>query len=244
MFESLILAHGNIELRNIVYEALTSLGYQVTNSLTYTDVFEVLKKMRPDYIVFDKKIIKAAPEEVLEKVKAIDAKMKVIFIEPEENTAETVIAKILKVLKENRCAIPMSSMQQKPQTAFQFKANILIVDNEKECVDLIKIFLSKKGFNIDTAISGEEAILKINAAKPDIVLLDICMGGMDGISALKNIKGIDNSIIVIMTTAMGEDQIIQDAMKLGADGYLVKPFNLDELEKTMIDNALKKSSGR
>lgn len=244
MFESLILAHGNIEVRNIVYEALANLGYQITNSLTYPDVFDVLKKMRPDYIVFDKGILKATPEEAQARVKAIGEKIKVIFLEPEENTAEVIIAKILKILKENRCAVPLAATQAKPQASMQFKANILVVDNEKECTELIKIFLSKKGFNVDTAISGEEAIMKINSTKPDIVLLDICMGGIDGLVALKTIKGNDKNIIVIMTTSMEEDRIIQEAMKLGADGYLIKPFNLEELEKLMIESAIKRSAAQ
>jgi DNA-binding response OmpR family regulator len=129
---------------------------------------------------------------------------------------------------------------QKQPTGIQFKANILVVDDEKECAELIKAHLSKKGYTVDTALTGEEAILKVETAKPDIVFLDVYLPGMDGIVVLKSIKNIDKSIIVIMATAMADDTIIQEALKLGADGYLIKPFNLLKLEETIFNNVIVK----
>lgn len=243
MFESILFTHGNIEMRNIVYEALTNLGYQVTNALAYKDISEILKKSRPDYIVMDKAVLDTPVEAVLARIKTIDQKIKVIFLEPEENTPQAIIGKIVKILNENRlpAEAAAAALNPKKEAGIKFKANILAVDNEKECADLIKIFLSKKGFNVDTAISGEEALFKINTTKPDIVLLDINMYGVDGLMALKTIKGIDESIIVIMTSSLEEDKIIQEALKLGANGYLIKPFNFEELEKIIVESAMKKA---
>jgi DNA-binding response OmpR family regulator len=65
--------------------------------------------------------------------------------------------------------------------------------------------------------------------------MDIRMKGLDGIVALKRIKEIDRSVIVIMTTAIGNDEVIDEAMRLGADDYLVKPFNLSKLEASILN---------
>ena len=104
---------------------------------------------------------------------------------------------------------------------------------------MIQSHLSKKGYSVTTAFSGEEAIFKIETSKPDIVFLDICLPEMDGIIVLKKIKNIDQSIIVIMTTAVEDDKVIEEAMELGANGYLVKPFNLSKLEETILINVIK-----
>ncbi|OGX16593.1 MAG: hypothetical protein A2166_01470 [Omnitrophica WOR_2 bacterium RBG_13_41_10] len=118
--------------------------------------------------------------------------------------------------------------------------NVLAVDDEKDCRELIEKYLSRKGYNVNTASSGEEAIAKVKANKPNVVFLDIRLPGMDGLIALKTIKDMDKSIGVIMTSALGEERVIKEAMELGADGYLVKPFNMSKLETTILCNVLHK----
>jgi len=67
--------------------------------------------------------------------------------EPSENTPELILAKVLKTIKDNRPPLTKAGLGKQETVKAQVKANILAVDNEKECVDLIKFFLSKKGFN-------------------------------------------------------------------------------------------------
>ena len=235
MFEYLILAHSDSETRSIFYEIFTNLGYKVTTVITYREVLDSLKKERPEYVIIDPKISDMTCETLLEKIKEIDSAIKVIILERDKNKLEFT-QDILKLLKTQQAP----SAARKDIKGLQLKANILVVDDEKECAELIKIHLSKKGYNVDTALTGEEAILKVEIAKPDIVFLDVHLPGMDGIVVLKTIKSIDNSIIVIMATAMVDDTVIQEAMKLGADGYLIKPFNLSKLEETILNNVINK----
>jgi CheY-like chemotaxis protein len=235
MFEYLILAHSDSETRSIFYEIFTNLGYKVTTVITYREVLDSLRKERPDYVIVDPAISDMPTDTLLEKIKATDADIKVVILERDKNRLQFT-QDILKLLKSQQ-----SPLEPKKQpTGIQFKANILVVDDEKECAELIKAHLSKKGYTVDTALTGEEAILKVETAKPDIVFLDVYLPGMDGIVVLKNIKNIDKSIIVIMATALADDTVIQEALKLGADGYLIKPFNLLKLEETIFNSVIVK----
>lgn len=237
MFEYILFAHNNIETRNIFYEALTGRGYKVTTAPTHSDLWKILEKIRPDYIILDPEISDIPAEMIHAKIKGIDENIKVIILQPEENTPQAIIKNTLKLLTENSVFTPG---QKTGARAIQFKANILVVEDEKDSAELVKNYLSRRGFIVDIAFSGEEAMLKINTRRPDIVLLDIYMAGVDGLIVLKAIKETDKDIIVIMTTAAEDNKIVKEAMRLGANGYLVKPFNLENLEKTIIDNAIKK----
>ncbi len=236
MFETIIFSHNDLEIRNIVYEALTNLGYKITTVPAQNDVSKLLDKARPDYIFLDSLLCDIPAEVLIQKIKTIDENIQVILLDTKEQTPQVIIENMLKIIREK--SSPGAGL--KDGRRILFKANILVVDDENECVELVKNYLSKRGFNIDTALSGEEAMLKVNTAKPDIVLLDIYMTGVDGLIVLKAIKDIDKRIIVIMTTSLGDEKIIQESKKLGADGYLIKPFNLETLEKTIIENAIKK----
>lgn len=226
MFEYIILAHNDIETRGILYEVLTNLGYKITTVVTHKELLEILKKEAPDYVILDLSICDMPPETVLEKIRIINENIKVIVLGSGKSRPET-IQDILKILGEKRT----SSQAQKETKELKFKANTLVVDDELECIETMKSYLTKKGYNVDTALNGEEAILKIKSSKPDIVFLDIRLPGMDGIIVLKAIKDIDKSIIVIMTSAIEDDKVIKEAIQLGANGYLVKPFDMSKLER-------------
>lgn len=234
MFEHIILAHNDTETRSILYEILTDYGYKVTTAVAYREIIDTLKKERPRYIIIDPAIIPGlSTDTVLEEIKLIDDNIKALILDYNKNVSQ-IIQNILKILKEKETP----ALSQGESKALQFKVNVLIVDDEIECAELIKNYLSKKGYIVDTALSTEEAMLKIKANQTDVVLLDIRLPGMDGIIALKAIKDIDKSIIVIMTTAVQDDTIVKEAIKLGANGYLVKPFNISKLEITILSNIL------
>lgn len=235
MFESILFSCADLETRNLVYEALAGRGYKITTAPTNSDLWKMLDKMRPDYIFIDPGLSDMAAEALAEKIKTIDASIKTVILDTKQKTLPAIIEDILKTIQENGPA-PAG----KGKYRIQFQANILVVDNEKECAELVKSFLSKRGFNVDVAFSGEEAVLKVKTVKPDIVLLDIYMTGIDGLIVLKEIKDIDKCIIVIMTSSLSDEKVIAETKKLGADGYLVKPFNLELLEKIVLENAIKK----
>lgn len=108
--------------------------------------------------------------------------------------------------------------------------NIMVVDDAAFMRMMIKDILTKNGYNvIGEAENGAKAVEKYNELKPDLVLMDITMPEMDGIQALKTIKGADASATVIMCSAMGQQAMVIEAIQAGAKDFIVKPFQADRV---------------
>jgi two-component system chemotaxis response regulator CheY len=115
---------------------------------------------------------------------------------------------------------------------------ILIVDDTLFMRTLLKNILFSGGHEIvGEAGDGAEAVEKYEALKPDLVTMDVVMPKMNGIEALKEIKKIDPGAKVVMCTAVGQEQMVKLAIKTGARGYVVKPFQapkvLDEVKNVL-----------
>lgn len=113
---------------------------------------------------------------------------------------------------------------------------ILVVDDENDICDFVKSFLAERGYSVRTATSGEDALEIVKSDRPDLVLLDIKMKGMDGIAALKHIKDLDRNIKVVMVTALDDQDRMDEAARLGAGEYITKPLALDNLEQAVDRN--------
>lgn len=110
---------------------------------------------------------------------------------------------------------------------------ILVVDDERDTCDFVRNFFVERGYNVSAAGSGEEALAAVKAERPDLVLLDVRMKGMDGIAALKHIKEFDRDLKVIMVTALDDQERMDEASRLGASAYITKPLVLDHLEQAV-----------
>ena len=107
---------------------------------------------------------------------------------------------------------------------------ILICDDAAFMRMMLKDILDRNGYNVvGEAVNGKEGIEKYKELKPDLVLMDITMPEMDGITALKEIKELDKEANVIICSAMGQQDKVAEAMKLGAKDFVVKPFQPDKL---------------
>ncbi len=113
-------------------------------------------------------------------------------------------------------------------------AKILVVDDEQGVCDMLEKFLKIKGYEVSTALSGEEALALVKEEKPHIVLLDIRMPEMDGLECLERIKEIDKEIGVIMITAIKQEEVGKKAMELGAYDYITKPLSLQYLQDCLM----------
>lgn len=107
--------------------------------------------------------------------------------------------------------------------------NVLICDDEKDIVSALKIYLTAEGYNVLEAYSGREALQVIDEKKVDLVLMDIMMPEMDGISAMVKIREKSN-VPVILLTAKSEDTDKVLGLTVGADDYITKPFNPVEVQ--------------
>ena len=113
---------------------------------------------------------------------------------------------------------------------------LLVVDDENDICDFVKAFFRDRGFHVFTALNGEDALVIAKKEKPDLVLLDIKMKGMDGLATLKHIKDLDRTIKIIMVTALEDQDKMREAYKLGACDYITKPLILDYLEQAVLKN--------
>lgn len=113
------------------------------------------------------------------------------------------------------------------------KISIMVVDDEHSIREAFSDWLKQDGFEVETAADGLAALAKIKERHFDIMLVDVKMPGMDGITLLKQLKGNDPDIAVVMMTAHGAIQDAVEAMKLGANDYMLKPFELEELSLTI-----------
>lgn len=114
-------------------------------------------------------------------------------------------------------------------------AKILIVDDAEFLRVRISKMLDGEGFEVAEAENGAVALEKYKAIHPDLVLMDVTMPEMDGLTALKAIRAEDAQARVIMLTALGQESVVLDAIKSGAKDFIVKPF---EQERVM--GAIKK----
>lgn len=103
-------------------------------------------------------------------------------------------------------------------------AKILIADDAAFMRMRCGRMLSQNGFEVVEAENGQEAVEKYSQHRPDAVLMDITMPEMDGVTALKQIREIDPRARVVMVTALGQQQIVMDALRAGANDFIVKPF--------------------
>jgi two-component system cell cycle response regulator len=120
------------------------------------------------------------------------------------------------------------------------KLKVLIVDDVPENIEIVETFLSVEPYDVITACSGKEALLKVKEEKPDLILLDILIPDMNGYDICKIIKDDPETqfIQILMLTALSELQDRIKGIEAGADDFLIKPINRLEL-KTRVKSMLK-----
>ncbi len=119
---------------------------------------------------------------------------------------------------------------------------ILVADDEKNIVKLARLYLEKEGFRVDEAYDGKQALEKSRAGKPDLVILDIMMPEMDGLSVCKEIRKTSTTPVIILTARSDDvDKIV--GLEIGADDYVTKPFNPRELV-ARVKAVLRRSQGQ
>jgi two-component system chemotaxis response regulator CheY len=108
-------------------------------------------------------------------------------------------------------------------------ARILIVDDAEFLRVRITKMLSGEGFEVFEAENGLKAVSSYKELRPDMVLMDVTMPEMDGLTALKEIRSFDSQAKVVMLTALGQESVVLEAIKSGARDFVVKPFERDRV---------------
>lgn len=108
---------------------------------------------------------------------------------------------------------------------------VLVIDDEVKFCALVKTFLAGRGYEVATASTTQDALLQIEQFHPDVVLMDILMPGLSGLELLKLIRDQAFPPRVIMVTASEKDEMVQQAMRDGAEAYVCKPIELETLDR-------------
>jgi DNA-binding response OmpR family regulator len=107
-------------------------------------------------------------------------------------------------------------------------STVLIVDDEKNIVQLTRMYLTKEGYTVEVAYDGKEALDKARQIKPSLIILDLMLPGLDGLEVCKQLRR-ESDVPIIMLTARTDDVDRIVGLELGADDYVCKPFNPREL---------------
>jgi two-component system response regulator AtoC len=125
------------------------------------------------------------------------------------------------------------------------KRSILIVDDDELILSMLTGFFAQLEFEVTTASNGEDALSKYVPGKFDLVISDLMMPDVDGLSLLKRLTTIDNRVLFFLITGYPTLETAVDAIKNGAYDYVVKPFNLEDLkfkvERALLNRRLKES---
>jgi DNA-binding NtrC family response regulator len=127
------------------------------------------------------------------------------------------------------------SFTSKPPATTESRRSVLVVDDEPEIVDLLRELLQAAGYQVLVAMSGMEGIRLYAERHPSAVLLDIRLPDIDGVRALKEIRRRDPLGRVAILTALGQSDLIRQAMAAGAADYLLKPLDVPRVLDTVAD---------
>jgi two-component system KDP operon response regulator KdpE len=110
---------------------------------------------------------------------------------------------------------------------------ILVVDDEPDLVTILTKYFSEAGYAVDAAAHGGDALIAVSHYRPDVVVLDVMMEGLNGVQVLERIRALDPAIRVIMISGSTDASLKPRAMAMGAFAYVAKPVGLGQLHQTV-----------
>jgi two-component system, response regulator, stage 0 sporulation protein F len=245
MLEHVLVVDGEVSSRDTFYEVLSSMGYKVSCVPNGKEAFLRLERERPSLVIIDANLQNVDAYETMSKIHEFDPEISFVLLSKDDLPPECkgkalsmgamgvikkdfsnhlMMKEILGILKER-----LREFKKEDR-----RGNILVVDDEADIRNMISNFLSTKSYSVVTAASGEEALLSIKTQRPQLVLCDIRMPGMDGLMVLKKILEFDPSIKVVMLSAIQDEDVVAEAFREGAADYLVKPCSLMKLDALVL----------
>ncbi len=249
--KTILVIDNDLKSLNNVKFMLQDNDYNVITAMDGKSGWKIIRESPPDLVVLDILIPKINGYELSRLIKNGDEGRKIPIIcytslphhrygASGENVKDKdyllADAVLEKPLDFNKIAAATNSLLNgKRNTASDIKDKVLIIDDAPEVTELLSLRL-QENYEINGVSSGEEALDMIERFEPDVILLDIQMPRVDGLTILKLIRSRYDSICIIMITAHGSEETAIEAMKNGADDYLIKPIDYRKIEKIVGDN--------
>ncbi|MCL4472773.1 MAG: response regulator [Actinobacteria bacterium] len=241
----------------LLKKRLEASGYKTLMSHDGVDGLNQAVHQRPDLIITDVLLPRMNGFELVEQLKANPETntipiimMSAVYVTEEDMAkgfdlgAETYVAKadlaLRKPLQEEALLEATAALLKSSEGEVKAAPRILVVDDDPEAVRLVAKRLQPQGYLLDIARDGAEALDKSQASTFDLVLLDVKLPKVDGLDVLSQIKGKRPDTSVVMMTAFGSEKVAVEALKRGADDYLIKPLEGDEPLPTVLQNLQKK----
>jgi DNA-binding response OmpR family regulator len=185
---------------------------------------------------------RVSSSELVERIRTFDADAPVILLGPLLTTdpsapppaiqaclpadppEEALLAEVVRWLKR----------ASSPRPPAESIGTVLVVDDDAKIRGILTNFLELRGFLVESAASGEEGLARLQRAPAGAVLLDLKMPGMDGLLTLRHLRMTHPNLPVVIITNLDDEAAIEEAGALGANDYLVKPFNLEHLQTVLL----------
>jgi DNA-binding NtrC family response regulator len=231
-------------IRSLLVDTLSALGYTSLGAKNGEEALSLLETEKLNLVVTDVRMPKVNGLSLLKNIKTKDPLMPVLIItgynfaytkeQVLESGADGFLAKPFRIGKieeliQKALGIKAPSAEEKP---YRLK-KILVVDDDEELRNMLLEVLSSLDYFPIGVEDGEQALNQLKIQDFDLVISDIRMPSMDGMTLLKNIKQASPELPVVMITGFPSTCPAQKAMQEGADGYLAKPFRIEKIDELM-----------
>lgn len=237
----ILVVDDELGFREVMHHAFSKKGHEVTTAISVDHAMTLMASQSFDLIVLDLVMPGQDGSVLLKTIRTSQNRVPVVIYSVRVDAtlekamqlagANEVLNKSasLDVLTDRSEKVLLSAGRPAARPTGS-KKHLLVIDDEKFVRQMLVLFFGKKGYEVSEAASGEKALEEVKVRKPDIVLLDMHMEGMNGLDTLKELLKIHPSLGVIMATAEQNDEMVSKAMELGAYGYVLKPFDFLYLE--------------
>jgi len=240
---------------DLLQAVLSRHGHEVLTASSGREGLELFKKHRPRFTLLDLRMPEMNGIEVLKRILAIDPQAAVMILTAWGSDALEQQARQLGIVDflskglslEVLVAAMERALQQTAQGASPAQADapagapraapaaagdgdfILVVDDEPQIRDLLKRFLSLRGYKVQVAYAGQQALTMVEQETPQLIVLDMNMPGMNGVEVLRQLRERKFTGGVILLTASQDDKLLQEALDLGSVDVMGKPVDLERL---------------
>lgn len=237
-----LIVHEDQGVRQRLCNALARLGYPALTSSSMSEALSVMKHEWPSLILAGAHLTDTTGAELARRIRSFNERVPIVMLGNGQATMSSLLQtpEVQAAIPEE---IPEEQLRQEidhwlrvpaPKPRVRWPGVILVVDDEPKLRKVLQEFLQAHGFAVVSAESGEAALEVLAASHPSVVLLDVNLPGMDGLSTLKRIKAVSPGTTVLMITGIEKEDTMGHALSLGANDYILKPFNLEYLQTVLL----------
>lgn len=248
--ESILCVDDDPEVLDLLKEFFTLQGFLVFTASDGVEAFLQVKQWTPRAVVMDLFMPRLGGIGALARIKNLSPDIVVILMSGMINALDLVteagltvdgllpkpldLTRLSDMLERMGITAPASRATRRASNRPRpVRARVLVVDDELEVRKMLSEHLQEKGYEVQEAGDAVEALARMPEYRPNIVLLDLMMAGIDGMEALHRIKEMAPETCVIMVTAIEEIETARTALGRGASDYVTKPFSLQYLDSVL-----------